>query len=237
MLKGEYYPESPPDVMNQIENFPTESLDEASVLLVTLLNFCVCVIAAFFVRTFYLHRAYSISGKKHISSILPILSCVVFMVIVVVKSSLALSLGLVGALSIVRFRTPVKEPEDLAYLFLAIAIGIGYGAGHLALTSMLLVVLLVVIHFWLSNHHESDAEFNLIVDWKDAGTPFTAINIALESCLQEVQLIRLERGPEANRAILLISIKDNLPMDDLLAKLREADPSASVTFFEANTNL
>ena len=44
------------------------------------------------------------------------------------KSSLALSLGLVGAFSIVRFRTPIKEPEELAYLFMAIAMGLGLGA-------------------------------------------------------------------------------------------------------------
>ncbi len=41
---------------------------------------------------------------------------------------LMLGLGLVGALSIIRFRTPIKEPEELAYLFLAIAVGIGLGA-------------------------------------------------------------------------------------------------------------
>ena len=46
------------------------------------------------------------------------------LVIAVVKSSLALSLGLVGALSIVRFRTPVKEPEELTYLFFSIALGL-----------------------------------------------------------------------------------------------------------------
>ena len=50
------------------------------------------------------------------------------LVIAVVKSSLALSLGLVGALSIVRFRTPIKEPEELAYIFLAIALGLCLGA-------------------------------------------------------------------------------------------------------------
>ena len=49
------------------------------------------------------------------------------LVITVVKSSLALSLGLVGALSIVRFRTPIKEPEDLVYIFISIGIGIGIG--------------------------------------------------------------------------------------------------------------
>ncbi|HIL79776.1 MAG TPA: DUF4956 domain-containing protein [Myxococcales bacterium] len=48
----------------------------------------------------------------------------------VIKSLLALSLGLVGALSVVRFLTPTKESEELVYLFLAIALGLGLGAGQ-----------------------------------------------------------------------------------------------------------
>ena len=51
-------------------------------------------------------------------------------IITVIKSSIALSLGLVGALSIVRFRTPVKEPEELLYIFVAITIGLGLGANQ-----------------------------------------------------------------------------------------------------------
>ena len=51
-----------------------------------------------------------------------------YIVIMVVKNSLALSLGLVGALSIVRFRAAIKEPEELVYLFLIIAAGLGCGA-------------------------------------------------------------------------------------------------------------
>ena len=79
--------------------------------------------------------------------IFPILSSIIFLVILVVKSSLALSLGLVGALSIVRFRTPIKEPEELVYLFLVIAIGLGAGAGQIeivivgSLTTLLIVVI------------------------------------------------------------------------------------------------
>ena len=56
-------------------------------------------------------------------------------VISIVKSSLALSLGLVGALSIVRFRSAIKEPEELAYLFLSIGIGLGLGAGQRVVTA------------------------------------------------------------------------------------------------------
>ena len=51
-------------------------------------------------------------------------------IITIVKSSIALSLGLVGALSIVRFRAAIKEPEELTFLFICIAIGVGLGAGQ-----------------------------------------------------------------------------------------------------------
>jgi hypothetical protein len=50
------------------------------------------------------------------------------LIITIVKASLALSLGLVGALSILRFRAAIKEPKELAYWFLAIAIGLDFGA-------------------------------------------------------------------------------------------------------------
>lgn len=56
------------------------------------------------------------------------------LIISIIKSSIALSLGLVGALSIVRFRTPIKEPEELLYLFVAIALGLGLGANQVVAT-------------------------------------------------------------------------------------------------------
>ena len=56
------------------------------------------------------------------------------LIITIVKSSLALSLGLVGALSIVRFRTAIKDPEELNYLFFSIAIGLGIGANQVGIT-------------------------------------------------------------------------------------------------------
>ena len=68
-----------------------------------------------------------------------------FIIISIVKSSLALSLGLVGALSIIRFRTAIKEPEELGYFFMAISIGLGLGANQLYPTIIGFVVLVMVI--------------------------------------------------------------------------------------------
>jgi uncharacterized membrane protein YhiD involved in acid resistance len=54
-------------------------------------------------------------------------------------------LGLVGALSIIRFRTPIKEPEELAYIFIAIAIGLGLGANQVLATVVGFAVVAIVM--------------------------------------------------------------------------------------------
>ncbi|MDG1858368.1 MAG: DUF4956 domain-containing protein, partial [Emcibacteraceae bacterium] len=113
-------------------------------ILPTFFNFFMCILVSFVIRHVYVQRSFSLTGKNHIGSIFPILSAVVFLVIIVVKSSLALSLGLVGALSIVRFRTPIKEPEELVYLFLSIAVGLGYAAGHTLITTLLTFSILAI---------------------------------------------------------------------------------------------
>jgi uncharacterized membrane protein YhiD involved in acid resistance len=67
------------------------------------------------------------------------------LIITVIKTSIALSLGLVGALSIIRFRTPIKEPEELAYIFIAIAIGLGLGANQVLATLVGFAVVAIVM--------------------------------------------------------------------------------------------
>jgi hypothetical protein len=72
-------------------------------------------------------------------------------IISIIKSSIALSLGLVGALSIVRFRTPIKEPEELLYIFVAIAVGLGLGANQVLVTVIgFTVIVLVLVPFALT---------------------------------------------------------------------------------------
>ena len=77
----------------------------------------------------YVIRRFSriIGDRSQYTVVILALMPTMVLIISVVRSSLALSLGLVGALSIVRFRTPIKEPEELMYLFVAIAAGLGLG--------------------------------------------------------------------------------------------------------------
>lgn len=128
-------------------------------LLPAVFNFIMCMIMSFVIRDLYVKRSFSLTGKLHVGTVIPLLSAIVFLVIVFVKSSLALSLGLVGALSIVRFRTPIKEPEELVYLFFAIAIGLGYAAGQTAITTILALFILAIVYFFPTLHVEYQREY------------------------------------------------------------------------------
>ena len=206
-------------------------------ILSTIINFVLCVLMSFMVRSFYIKYSVSLTGKHHVGVVIPILASIVFLVIMVVKSSLALSLGLVGALSIVRFRTPIKEPEELIYLFLSISIGLGYAAGHTILTTALSMSILVMIYIWLSNKNVGKTnEYNLVVNWKDESVSFSKISDSLISVLQHMKLIRLDRGQHGSTAVLLVIPESNIEIDLLANKIRSLDPESDISFYEAKTN-
>jgi hypothetical protein len=223
--------------LDQLEQSMTGMAMTQMDVIPTLLNFAICLIMAFIVRSFYIRRSFSLTGKHHVGSVLPILSAIIFLVIVVVKSSLALSLGLVGALSIVRFRTPIKEPEELVYLFLAIAIGLGYGAGHTLITTLLVTIILITIYFWLSNRKiMATSEYNMVLNWSDPEITFNEMEVVLKNSLESLKLIRLDKGKSGNTAVLLVLPKEEVSLDNMISSLQEINKDLDCSFFEAKTN-
>lgn len=95
-----------------------------------LINAVVIIILAVILEFTYIHAARTISNRRQFAGTFLLIAFTTMLIISIVKSSLALSLGLVGALSIVRFRAAIKEPEELAYIFFAIALGLGLGANQ-----------------------------------------------------------------------------------------------------------
>jgi len=89
---------------------------------------------------------------------------VVSMIMMAIGSNIALSLGLVGALSIIRFRTVIKETRDMSFLFLTIGIGLccGSGAYPLALFGTLFVCLVLVALHYTARVHFTSSEYILV---------------------------------------------------------------------------
>ena len=110
-----------------------------------LLSLVAATILSLLIQLFYLKYSSTLSNKFEFSKNFVVLGITTTIVITIVKSSLALSLGLVGALSIVRFRAAIKEPEELVFLFLVIATGLGCGAGQIKITSIGIIFSLAAI--------------------------------------------------------------------------------------------
>ena len=126
------------------------------------LNLFGTIVLSFLIKEHYKRYFPSLSRSQSMEKTLIAISITVFLVITVVKSSLALSLGLVGALSIVRFRTPIKEPFELSYLFLAIAIGLGFGSGQSIPTIIVVITLLVILFFMMRSNNTNDNNLHFI---------------------------------------------------------------------------
>jgi len=130
----------------QIENFFINSSIE-----INFYNFIFSIILsaglAFLVKLSYVKISKSLNDKEHFSEIFVPLAIITTLVITVVKFSLALSLGLVGALSIVRFRAAIKEPEELVYLFFIIGIGLANGANQFLVAIIATLITIIILYF------------------------------------------------------------------------------------------
>ncbi len=107
--------------------------------------FYLCLSAAFGFYIFLIYRTIRRGSfyNKVFNTALWVLTVVITAIIVAISRNIVLSLGMVGALSIVRYRTAIKDPMDLVFLFWAIAEGIICGSGMAVLAAMLAVVVTV----------------------------------------------------------------------------------------------
>lgn len=119
-----------------------------------LLNILVATLLATILRLYFIHFGHAISNRRRFGGNFLPLTLSTLLVIMIVKSSIALSLGLVGALSIVRFRAAIKDPEELVYLFMSIGVGLACGAGQPLLAMVALLVILAVM--WVSRRFSTN---------------------------------------------------------------------------------
>lgn len=133
--------------MNFNDIFKSSFLE--NVTSVNILDILIAIVLAFALGLFiFLVYKKTFSGVMYSSSFgvtLIALTMITTIVILAVTSNVVLSLGMVGALSIVRFRTAIKEPLDLAFLFWSIAVGIILAAGMIPLAVIGSVVVGVIL--------------------------------------------------------------------------------------------
>ena len=128
--------------IEQLIRNPNTNIDTADFLLALVLSVITAVIVSALYRIFYENRA---TGSQIHRSFL-LISPAITALFIAIQFSLPLSLGLVGALTIIRFRTPIKEPEEVGFIMLVIAAAIVCATfNYLILVILLGLALLVLI--------------------------------------------------------------------------------------------
>lgn len=118
------------------------------------LSLFILIVLTFIIKISFDRNSNTVSNHKAFSNLFFLFALATFLIISVIKVSLVLSLGLVGALSIVRFRTAIKEPEQIVYLFMLIAVSISAGANQILIATATTIVFFTFSHF-ISNSGQS----------------------------------------------------------------------------------
>ena len=201
-----------------------------------ILNLILAAILAYILSLIYARFGHSLSNRKLFARNFVLITTTTMLIISIVKSSLALSLGLVGALSIVRFRAAIKEPEELAYLFLAIALGLGFGADQRVITILAFAIIAALI--WMKRFYQkSDDNQNLyltVTSHNPNKAELDEIVDTLKKHCSNVSLKRFDETKEVLEASFLVGYSDFQQLNQSKTSLRSLNESIKITFLDNN---
>lgn len=193
-------------------------------------------VLAIVVRWHFERFGSTLSNRSEFAQVFPLIMLTTILIITVVKSSLALSLGLVGALSIVRFRTPIKEPEELAYLFISIGIGLGLGADQHAATVIAAAIILTVVALlrWNRRGREHTGLY-LSVDWRESATsPLEALSEIVSEHAMAADLRRVDARDGGYEVTYFVDVQGSDVVNVLTDALQQRFPGVGITFVDQN---
>ena len=222
-----------------LENIQFNTNSEIDLSLIVL-NLLFAFLISLLIKFHYKKCSTTLTNRDDFSNLFPFITLTIVLVIYIVKSSIALSLGLVGALSIVRFRTPIKEPEELAYLFICIAAGLGYGANQTIPTTVAVLVILLLVYLVKIKKIRTDNKnifLNLEIEKKDeinTSEITKNINKILKTENDNFNLVKLDISDDIFQATYILNIK-NLDKLELINKsLQSKYPNVKINFVDQN---
>lgn len=201
-----------------------------------IINIVLCASLLFVLSLVYKKFGNSISNRGQLAKVLVLVGLTTFIIISIVKSSLALSLGLVGALSIVRFRTAIKEPEELGYFFIAIATGLGMGANQLLPTIIGLAMVIIIIVLFRKNIFKDTLTQNLLITTqiKQENQTYTTEKIAeiINQHASQVEVKRINYAKQEMDLNFLVKVSSLEKLNTIQHNLKEIDKGMSITFLD-----
>lgn len=210
-----------------IDFFPVTIFDVFSNMLVAL----VCgIIIALVYRFIYKGPSYSVT---YVNSLV-LLTLITSIVILVIGNNLARAFGLVGAMSIIRFRTAVRDVQDIVFIFLALTIGMAAGVGlHVvAIVATLIIsivaITLVTLNFGAPRKREHLLQLTYISTSENEAT----LESILKKHCKKLRMVNMKNlGNENLEVFYHLTFKNKDKSSELLRELREFDQVVQVNLY------
>ena len=193
---------------------------------ITPLEALICLLAAvllaFFMYYVYRKTYTGVAYSRNFNVSLVLLAIITTIAMLAIGNNLTLSLGMVGSLSIIRFRTAIKEPKDIAFVFWAISIGLCCGASMYIISALGSLVLAAVLLLFAKNPYDS-AAYLLVVRGAANALPMQEIRKVLDACSSRTRL-RMSNSTASEDEVtweLYLSGKGGSTVENLRAKLAE----------------
>ena len=200
---------------------------------ITPLEALICLLAAvvlaFFMYFVYRKTYTGVAYSRNFNVSLVLLAIITTIAMLAIGNNLTLSLGMVGSLSIIRFRTAIKEPKDIAFVFWAISIGLCCGASMYIISALGSLVLAAVLLLFAKNPYDS-AAYLLVVRGAANALPVQEIRKVLDACSSRTRL-RMSNSTASEDEVtweLYLSGKGGSTVENLRAKLAELSGIDSV---------
>ena len=229
--------------MNKIEElgkFFTPGASPDTSILIFLINLILAAILSYWIEKVYIKYGTALSNRPAFAKNFLLISLTTMLVISIVKSSLALSLGLIGALSIVRFRAAIKEPQELSFLFLAIAVGLGMGANQQMITIIAIAAIIGILRIrayferGAGTINNWDPDLYLTVSTIDIkALSLETISRIVGDICRRAHLKRADTSNDSLEVLFLVEINREEDPHNIETALRAKDKNVKITLLEA----
>lgn len=203
--------------LSQLLNFDKILVNVSFNVVQILLSLTVTFLIAMFIYFVYKKTYNGVLYSKNFSLTLVMTAIIVNALMIGISGNLVLSLGLVGALSIVRFRTAIKDPKDTAFLFWAISIGVINGVGYYEL-SILASLFLSIVLTLLSRSMAFEPSYMLIMKYADGA--YVEIEKVLKANFQRFFVRSDSQKDDLTERVIEVKLKKRAKHDYSLSKLR-----------------
>ncbi|HFD13397.1 MAG TPA: DUF4956 domain-containing protein [Crenotrichaceae bacterium] len=204
------------------------------------INIVVSLAVGLILSVVYRSTHKGLSYSQSFSQTILFVALIVAIIMMVIGGSLARAFALVGALSIIRFRTVLKDTKDMSYIFAALALGMAAGTSNYFLAGIgALSITLLAYALYLTNFGAVyKSEFILRFRFTQSGDSGDYLNIITETCKRS-NLLHMEPSGD-NKTIGLtydVNLRDESSAKDLLSRLGALDDISEVVLIASKNDI